>query len=494
MHIRLADYACHKSDIFNLCIDVQGTVQNLLDNVRNPVRTVNVGIQSLFIDEGLVAHGLEKSPHRGKVLNNVDNGVRLNIEVACIKPAADCQSRNMFHRFVLGVGGVAHGVTVMNADIHRGLHCIVHVGTSVPHAVGFVHFHVVHVDHEGNIHGRMPLVAVDALVNRERIGFGVAVLDGVKPRSLDVAEIDGRIVVTVVENTPVFHCGFLGYGLGAVCIHSHDIGGGLNFVILVEFDDGHFFLCRSITDLGNTDIRLPDPVLIDARFEVPFQHFARLVGGKQRANYKCPVLCKMAAVIQTDFFIGGNAETNIAVFRCQHDAVAGGKRFCNQKFAASAVIKRRFSEKLRNLFRYGMNFRIMLRILRKNHCGTVHKEILPEIVGREKFQIHAGFADQILRNRLVEENLKHQSFVFRGHANGGSKVVIAVRQFNGDAVVLRIHLSVRHRAVKVPLFRGIHEADSAAARNSFTALDDFDAGLFFIAETAGVSVAVNKYV
>ena len=105
-----------------------------------------------MVDEGLVSVWTEEPPDVGEVLGSGYNRVGLDVEVTCVIPSTDSESRDMLQRSVLGVGLVTHGVTVVQADVERSLEGVIHVGASVPDPVCFVHLHVVHVHYEGDVH------------------------------------------------------------------------------------------------------------------------------------------------------------------------------------------------------------------------------------------------------------------------------------------------------------------------------------------------------
>ena len=139
-----------------------------------------------------------------------------------------------------------------------------------------------------------------------------------------------------------------------------------------------------------------------------------------------------------------------------------------------------------------MDFRIMHRILGQNPRETVHQVVLAEVGRREELQVQARLAHKGLRHRLVQDHLDHASAVLREHPVAGGEVIVRMGQCHLHEVVLAVHDAVRHHAEDVPLFRGVHQADSAAGGDAFATLDDFQAGEFLVIEPSVVEVVVHE--
>ena len=148
MHIRLADGSGYKADVLYLCVDVQGSLHNVLYVVRNSVRNVDVSVECLMVDESLVSLRTEGTPHIGEVLGCGNYRVGLDVEVSGVIPSTDCKSGDMLQGCILGVGLVAHCVTVVEADVEGSLEGVVHIGASVPYTVSLVNLHMVHIHNQ----------------------------------------------------------------------------------------------------------------------------------------------------------------------------------------------------------------------------------------------------------------------------------------------------------------------------------------------------------
>ena len=80
------------TDDLGLREQVQHTVADILENIRNSVRTVEVHIALVFVNESLVALGMETLPESNEVRNDADVGTGLDIEVAGIEITSDIQA------------------------------------------------------------------------------------------------------------------------------------------------------------------------------------------------------------------------------------------------------------------------------------------------------------------------------------------------------------------------------------------------------------------
>ena len=249
MHLRLADIAGHKAEGLNLCIDIEGSVHNLLHDIRNAVRAVDVGIFCNLINEGHIPLRLEQAPQSRKVLGRGDNGVLLDIEVSGIIPSANCKAWNVLQRLVFSIVLRSLTIAVVNIDVCGSHNGVVHIGPSVPYAIGFIHLHMVHSHYKGDIHRGVPLVRVDVPCNREGISPYSVILNGIETFFAYLREICGEIVVAVIEHAPR-----LGFRLqdsldAAVGVELEYSGAGLGRGVAVNLDDGCLLLGRGVTDL-----------------------------------------------------------------------------------------------------------------------------------------------------------------------------------------------------------------------------------------------------
>jgi len=74
-----------------------------------------------------------------------------NVEIACIVPATNVQSGNVFARFVIGIGGWSLSVKVKMFVVDRHLLCIVKMRSPVSDTVSIVHQHMAHFNIQKNI-------------------------------------------------------------------------------------------------------------------------------------------------------------------------------------------------------------------------------------------------------------------------------------------------------------------------------------------------------
>ena len=93
------------SDVLCLCKKVERTMLDILEDVRLSVRTVEVDISLLLVNEGLVTHRLEVLPDGYKALYHTDVGTSLDVEVTCIEETADVEARDELERLERSIGG-----------------------------------------------------------------------------------------------------------------------------------------------------------------------------------------------------------------------------------------------------------------------------------------------------------------------------------------------------------------------------------------------------
>ena len=492
VHVRLADDIRHEADVLDLGVDVQRAVHDQLDVVRNAVRNVDIGILRLLVDERLVAQRPEVPPDVAQVLGRVQDGICLDIEVAGVIPAADGQPGNVLEGLVLGVGHIGRGVAVMQADVGRGLQGVVHVGAAVPDPVGLVHLHVVHVDDQGNVHGRMPLIGINVLVNREGVRLYTLIVNAVEARLADVGKVDLDIVVAMVIFAPDIDIHRLGDRLGAVRVDAEDAGRGRGGVIAVELGHRDLLLRGGIAHLRETDVGRTDPVLGHARLQEPLQHHAGLAARQQRTEHERAVLGEVTAVVDADLRLGADTHAERLVLRRHHDLMARGHGLRHEEIAAAAVVEGAFTEILRNLLRHRMDLRVVHRILGKDAREAVHQVVLAEVRRREELQVQAGLAHEGFRNGLVQEYLHHASVVLRAQPDTGHEVIVRMGKRHFHEIAFAVHDAVRHRAENVPLFRGVHQSDTTAGGDPFAALDDLQAGEFLVIKTSVVDVVIHE--
>ncbi len=133
----------------------QRAVLDLLQQVGHAVGTVDLHVPLLLVDAGLVAQrpgqfpGVDQRHHRRVV------GLGTQVEVAGVEPAADRQAGDVFARLERRIQLRALAVQVEMLLVGPDLARVVHVRTPVPHAVGLVDRHVVHLHREEHVHGRV---------------------------------------------------------------------------------------------------------------------------------------------------------------------------------------------------------------------------------------------------------------------------------------------------------------------------------------------------
>ena len=494
VHVGLADDLGHEADVLHLGIDVERTVHDQLHIVGDPVRDVDVGILGLLVDEGLVPLRAEIAPDVGEVLGGIEHRIGLDIEVARVIPAADRQAGNVLQGLVLRVGLGALGVAVVQPDVGGRLEGIVHIGAAVPDAVGLIHLHMVHVDDQRDVHRRVPFVFVDIHIDREGIGLHSLIINTIEAGLTDIREVQPDVVVAVVELAPDIGRDGLGDRPGAIRINAQQASRLRGHGVLVEFGHGHFLLGGRIADLGEADVGRADPVLGDARLQVPFQDQAGLAGGQQRAQHEHTVLREVAAVVNADLRLGAHPHAKGVILRGEHDLMPGGHRQGHEEVSAAAVVEGALTEILRDLLGDGVQFGVVHRGLGQDARQTVHEVVAAEIRGREELEIQAGLADQIIRYGLVQPDLYQHALVLGQDLESGDEIIVLIGERYLHAALVAVDLAGAHHPEDIPLLGGVHQADTTARGEAFAPLNNLQAGEFLIIERPVVEVVVNQHV
>ena len=136
----------------------------------------------------------------------------------------------------------------------------------------------------------------------------------------------------------------------------------------------------------------------------------------------------------------------------------------------------------------------MHRILGKDARQTVHEVVLAEVGGREELQVQARLAHEGFRHGLVQDHLHQAAAVLGRHPELGREVVVRVGERDLDEVAFAVHDAVGNRSEDVPLFRGVHQADTATGGEPLAALDDLQARELLVIEAAVVQVVVHEHV
>ena len=108
---------------------------------------------------------------------------------------------------------------------------------------------------------------------------------------------------------------------------------------------------------------------------------------------------------------------------------------------------------------------------------------------RQELQIEACITCQLLRNRLVEPNGNLHSFTFCCDHHTTVKVVVIIAHTHLDAAVFTIHLTAGHLGHQVPLLRGIVQSNSTTLNGANTMMNNLDARILLVVESAIKAVA-----
>src|SRR4030042_3502492 len=93
----------------------------LLQQVGNSIRMMDIHIAFFLVDGGLISFQAKSLPDLDQSLHDVIVSLSPDVEVTCIEPAADVQSRNMLAGLVRRIGCGALGIQIKMLVIYRSL-------------------------------------------------------------------------------------------------------------------------------------------------------------------------------------------------------------------------------------------------------------------------------------------------------------------------------------------------------------------------------------
>ena len=187
----------HVTDLLGLSHKIERAMLDKLEDIGHAIRTMQFHIPLFLTDEGLVAHGLEQLPRPDQILHHTDIGTRLDIEVACVKEAADVQAWDEFKGLVFRFSG---GTLTMQVEVValRCLQIALLEGLTMPSAIALSDIHVIHVDRHPHIGGGIGNLVIDMGVDQEVVGLRVAILDVIHSRLSHTGEVELHIIIFIV--------------------------------------------------------------------------------------------------------------------------------------------------------------------------------------------------------------------------------------------------------------------------------------------------------
>src|ERR1035438_5376968 len=117
------------------------------------------------------------------------------VVVSRVVPSADIDARNMFAGSEWRVGGRSHRITVEVRVIHRGLTSVVEMRCTMPDAIAFSHFHMIHLFRQIDIERGAPDFFIGMRGNSEWSVPVARIFDGVNSRFADARKIELRILI-----------------------------------------------------------------------------------------------------------------------------------------------------------------------------------------------------------------------------------------------------------------------------------------------------------
>ncbi len=392
VEITLNNTLTYEADVLHLRIYIQCSMKNLLDYVRGTVWTMNIHELCLLVNIGLVTLRSKCLPKRRKILSHANHSTSLDIKVTRIIPCANGKVRDMFKRLVFSLGARTLTIAVKLLIIKRCHEGIILVGVTMPCAVSFIDFHVVHLDRKPYIHGSMPLSVIHITANRETIGSNLSVLDAIDTRLNDFRKINLCVIVSMIVYSPDIYFGIEDLFLVSVVVYLQDGSSRKHSIITVKFHHSHLFLCWSISYLRKANIRFTNPAGIISSLNIPACNLSRLASWKYGASHEHAILRKVTAIKEFDVAVGCHRNHKVIPLRSHHEFVSYRHRLHLNILFPTSVIKSRQTIELRDPITIRAHPRVASRVMRKNLRSAIHHEVGTKIRCREEFQIKTGLA------------------------------------------------------------------------------------------------------
>ena len=376
--------------------------------------------------------------------------------------------------------------------VGRSLQVALLEGLPVPDPVGLVDRHMVHVDRDPDIAGRVRDAVVDIVPDDEVVGLDVTVGQVIHARFLHGREIEAGI--TVLEIIAPDLDGTGEHALGTAVLADAEHGGrAARLVQLVQFDDRHLGLCGDIPDLGESDIRLADPARNGVGLHGPAQHLARLSGGKKAAQDIPAVLGQQAAVVELQFgILAADPDHTQGVVGSHQDLVAGRQRERLHEAVRPPVVIGLVALELLDFLRVGARGRETGGVAREAAGLAVHQVGLVPVLRGQEFQVEAGLALEGGRQRLVQVHVDPHRLADGGRDDAGIEVIIRETQADRDGTGFAVDLARGRGGDEVPLLRSRAQADGAALGGAHAVVDNLQAGVLLVVEAAREGVAVDQ--
>ena len=218
----------------------------------------------------------------------------------------------------------------------------------MPCTVTLVYFHVVHLYRKPYVHSSMPFSVIDIAAYRETVGGHLTVLDTVNTRLCNFREINLSVIISVIVDSPHVNLGVKDFLLLAVVVDSDNGRGRKHSVVAVKFHHGHLSLCRRVTYLRETHIRLANPPRVIYCLNEPACHLPGLAGRKNGTGHEHSVLRKIAAVKEFDIAVRRKRNHKVISLRSHHKLMSFSDRVKVNVFSPAPVIKGGKSVELRD--------------------------------------------------------------------------------------------------------------------------------------------------
>ena len=222
----------------------------------------------------------------------------------------------------------------------------------------------------------------------------------------------------------------------------------------------------------------------------PCHHFPGLAGGQKTAKHKPSVLRQHTAIVKFQFsIIATHAYQMLGIIHCHRDAMTRLQwQWVYIAIRPSVVIGLEALELL-GLLAIGTGNGLAAGISGETIQPAIHHKRLQPIFRGQELQVKACVSHQFLWHRLVQPHGYLHSLSLGGDHQSAIEVIVFIAQSHLYTSLFLVHLAVSHLGHQVPLLWRIVQPHGSALDVSHAMLDNLNARILLVVESAIETVA-----